>query len=198
MAIHREAIDDFLAKWEQRKLRGYVPCNPKNYFGGDTGNFRVIGASGVTIATGLDLGQQSMAELKKYGISDALCEKFRPYVGLRRGNALSALRREVLVITDAECDQVSRAVHGAYIGRAQRYFERFSRMLFDDIPAQAQCVVVSLVYSLGSPHKHYPAVWRALWMGKWHEAATLLLADNEGYDATRRRDEGALLDTIED
>ena len=59
MAIAMEFIRNFLKKWETRQLIGYIPCEKRNYRGAPGEGFEPIGQSGVTIATGLDLGQQT-------------------------------------------------------------------------------------------------------------------------------------------
>ena len=99
-------ITDFLTKVEgPRQVRGYVPCNRisdgkgRNYIGavgvppcgvqypatGDPSGFRAMGASGVTVATGCDLGQTDIPTLKAYGLTDEdlLCKR-DPYIGLKK------------------------------------------------------------------------------------------------------------------
>lgn len=57
MPIHRRAIESLLTTWESRQLVAYVPCRPRNYTGqGDYAGYTPFGVSGVTVATGLDLG----------------------------------------------------------------------------------------------------------------------------------------------
>ncbi len=95
-----------------RQVRGYVPCNRisdgkgRNYIGavgvppcgvqypatGDPSGFRAMGASGVTVATGCDLGQTDIPTLKAYGLTDEdlLC-KLDPYIGLKKSAALQRL-----------------------------------------------------------------------------------------------------------
>ncbi|MFI3270833.1 MAG: pesticin C-terminus-like muramidase [Pseudomonadota bacterium] len=198
--IHRKQIDAFLTKWERRELVGYVPCNPRNFTGlnGDAGDiFKPIGASGVTIATGLDLGQQSERELVKYGLPASLVTKFKPYIGLKKADAVEALATLPLCISDAECDEVNACVHSAYIARAQNLYERQSVAKFDDLPCEAQVVVVSLVYSLGSPKKFFPKAWGGLCTQDWYTAGNEL-CDANGFASARRHDEGVMLLAIED
>lgn len=191
-----QAIDALLNKWETRQLVAYIPCNPRNYTSGDIDGFKPIGVSGVTVATGLDLGQQGEAELRNYGLDETLRDKLRPYLGRKCYGALRALQSEPLRLSDAECDAISLGVHAEYTRRTRSMFNARGLMSFDDMPPQAQAVAVSLVYSLGSPQRFYPAIWNALLAGNYAEAANCLCSDFTGYDAARRRDEGALLKTI--
>lgn len=195
MAIATSFIRAFLEKWETRQLVGYIPCNPKNYKSGPTDGYTPIGASGVTIGTGLDLGQQSRLDLLRMGVPDGLLDKFRPYLGKRTVNAQYALQASPLRITDDECEVLDAAVHGEYIRRAERKFNGSSSLSFPDIPKEAQAAIVSMVYQLGSPAAKLPSVWRLLCAGNWKTASSALLADKSSY-RLRRIDEGKLLANI--
>jgi len=63
-----------------RKLLGYVP---------DGGGSK----SGVTIATGFDLGQRNEADLKKLKLSKTLIDKLKPYLGLTKKSAIDAIKK---------------------------------------------------------------------------------------------------------
>lgn len=195
MAIAYDDIERFLEKWETRQLRGYIPCDPHNYRGGDSKGFKPIGQSGVTIATGLDLGQQGPEDLTRYGITGELAEKLSPYLSKTKYSAIEALRERPLTISDEECDRINSGVHRDYITRARRKYESFSRLRFPNIPAQAQAVIVSLFYQLGYP-KDYHRVWIELSVGDWAGAAKTLREDSSRYKL-RRWDEAELLESIE-
>lgn len=78
----------FIASLEGKGVTtGYVP-NP-------TG-----GKSGVTIATGFDLGQRNETDLTNLGLSAALITKFKPYLGLQGTAADEFLKKTPLTITD--------------------------------------------------------------------------------------------------
>lgn len=192
--VHTDFIRRFLARWETRQLIGYVPCKRRNFTGrenpaacGDP-----IGASGVTVGTGLDLGQQGEAALRRMGVSDALIKRFCPYLGKRRDEAVGALARAPLTLTDAECDAVDAAVHDDYIRRAAALYDAQASTLFADCPPEAQAVIVSLFYQLGRGNIRYPVTWRLLCAGDWAGAARELQTGFKHY-SNRRVDEGRLL-----
>ena len=122
MPIHTDFIRNFLARWETRQTVAYIPCQRRNYTGGRAYDFAVfgpvIGASGVTVGTGLDLGQQAEADLRRMGIPAALIGRFLPYLGHRKMDAVFALHDAPLTLSDAECDALDAAVHADYIARA--------------------------------------------------------------------------------
>lgn len=188
-------IAAFLTRWETRCLTGYVPCDPRNYLGGTLEGYRPIAVSGVTVATGLDLGQQGDADLRRFGFPEDLHKKMQPYLGKTRFNAMEALRQAPLRLTEEECDVVNDGVHRDYIRRAAARYDRAAFGRFADVPAEAQAVVVSLFYQLGSPARYPEGVWDALSAGSWKRAARCLRADDSRY-RLRRQDEAALLEAI--
>lgn len=196
MPVNMAYIRSFLAQWETRQTVAYIPCRKRNF----TGRNRIedcgepVGASGVTVGTGLDLGQQADADLRRMGISDALIERFRPYLGKRREDAVDALSLAPLILTDAECDAVDAAVHGDYIRRAAALYDAKAGTPFADCPAQAQAVIVSLFYQLGAP-SGYPKTWKYLCACDWARASRELRTGFSRY-ANRRADEGCLLEEV--
>lgn len=203
MPIFTDFISAFLTRMEERHCVAYIPCRRKNFDGhgnaADCGE--PVGQSGVTIGAGLDLGQQSEADLRRMGLERELIDLFRPYLGKKRVSAIQALAAAPLTITETQCDAVNRAVHGDYIRRAADLYDRNTKGLpFAELPQEAQAVIVSLFYQLGSPfpsrsHTGYPALYGHLCRGYWQAAALELKTGFKKY-ACRRRQEGELLESI--
>ena len=62
------------------KTDGYVPA-------------AAVSKSGVTIATGFDLGQRSETDLTGLGFGAILVAKLKPYLGKKNKDAVDALKR---------------------------------------------------------------------------------------------------------
>ena len=201
MPVHTGFISAFLTRMEERHTVAYIPCGRKNFDGhnkaADCGE--PVGQSGVTIGAGLDLGQQGEADLRRMGLDSELIGIFRPYLGKKRQDAVVALGNAPLAINESQCDAVNRAVHGDYIRRAADLYDRNTKGLpFAELPQEAQAVIVSLFYQLGSPfpsrsHTGYPALYGHLCRGYWQAAALELKTGFKKY-ACRRRQEGELLE----
>ena len=112
MPVHTEFIRQFLTRWETRRLVAYIPCKRRNFTGRENPAAcgEPIGASGVTVGTGLDLGQQGEADLRRMGLDGAIISRFRPYLGKKRQDAVAALAAAPLTLSEAECDAVDDAV----------------------------------------------------------------------------------------
>ena len=207
MPIYRNEIEDVLAAFEGNMLRGYIPCKlsnggTANYFGGSNPERYIpMGASGVTIACGLDLGQQSASGLKRMVLPAELVAIFRPYLGKQGAEAVEALHAAPFSISAEQCAVVNACVHADYIERAASLFDRNSRTKsFADLPWQAQAVIVSLFYQLGGPqpsanHPGYPILYSCLCDGDWQAAARELKTGFRRY-VQRRAAEAELLEEI--
>ena len=193
MPIHTPFIVEFLRRHENLPphhkpiLNGYVPKR----------NGVPIGQSGVTIATGCDLGQQTPESLLKMGVPQTLAARLIPYCGLRRDAAVAKLSTLPLVISEDAADAIDSAVIGSYIREVQARFDRDAgSSRFVDLPKEVQAALVSLRYQLG--FGGFPRTWALIVAGNYHGAISELRDPTKwgGQYMDRRRDEAALLSAV--
>lgn len=183
-----ESIDwAFIAEQEGAGVTtGYVP-NPT---GSD---------SGVTIATGFDLGQRNESDLTNLGLSAALITKFRPYLGLRRQAAVTFLAQNPLTITQDEANEIDRLVRAQKVPILKERYRtapgNTAGILFDDLPSQAQTVIASVSFQYGNLATRTPMFWAAVTAQNWVEAVRILRNFGDSYPSRRRR-EADLLDQV--
>ena len=60
---------------------------------------KVLGNSGITISTGFDLGQHNIYDLQQMGIKEKYIKILKPYLGLKKEEALKYLRENPLKIS---------------------------------------------------------------------------------------------------
>lgn len=205
MPIDLQYISGFLFTVEGPcQTVGYIPCNKvgggtANYKGaGDPEQFRAMGVSGVTIATGCDLGQTTLDTLTGYGLDEGIAHQLVPYIGLKQGAALRILHELPLTVAVDTAHAIDRAVHAGYLHRyVIPTYDNFSpKHTFADLPKQAQAVIMSLCFQLGcgGVKRRSPNTWAALMRGDWADASMRLCSARlwEGYQG-RRGQEGALL-----
>lgn len=130
----------FIERAEARRLRAYVPQRRDG---------TVIGRSGVTMATGVDVGHMSREQVIALAIGDDLKRKLLKYVGLTGQAAVTALIREPLMLSEREASLLDKAVHSRIIRDLAARFERASGQAFDAIPPEAQTVLASLAINFG-------------------------------------------------
>lgn len=194
-------IESVLRRFESRQLVAYIPCSKRNFTG--TNDFAacgdVLGASGVTVGTGLDLGQQSLSGLQRMGIPAHILDRLRPYIGLKKSAAVQALAAHPLTLTDSDVDAIDACVHREYVARIERLYdrERTGPLTFADCPKQAQAVMTSVYYQLGAYNggPGYRVLWGHFVRQDWCSSATELMTGFSRY-ASRRRAEGAILKEV--
>ncbi len=206
MPIHFREISDVLHRFEgPRQVRGYIPCalttgGTANYTGGaHPDRYVPMGVSGVTIGTGVDLGQTDADTLRGMGVPDAVIQRLVPYLGKRKADAVQALHELPLVISTADADVLDAAMLKHHVGKiSARYDRDAGQGAFDKLPWQAQAVIVSIQYQRGvnSPSK-YPNTWAALVRRDWADAAARLQNGGlwSGYQS-RRAAEGRILEEL--
>lgn len=218
MALQLDYMWAFLATVEGACVTcGYVPSHKRsngvgrNYVGrimpsassypeyvsaGDPRDYIAMGASGVTIATGCDLGQTNATELRGYGVPGAILGQLWPYFGLRRDDALAKLYALPLVVAPETAALLDECIHAGYL---KRYvipaYDRASSVPFADLPKQAQAVVFSVCFQkgCGGVRRDWPKTWGYLTSQDWTAASRELRTGFAAEYAGRRRAEGELL-----
>lgn len=207
--IHIDKICEVL-HWDYfegpQMLRGYIPCNiagggTANYKGGSNPERYIpMGASGVTVGTGVDLGQTTESDLSEMGVSQNIIAKLKPYIGLKKTKAVFALYKRPLLVTKEEADVLDSKMHGHHaILISNRYNKDAGKGVFDSLPWQAQAVIFSLLYQCGctgGPKKD-ALTWQALVRQDWITASKRLMTKEfwAGYH-NRRCAEGKILSEL--
>ncbi|AMD89465.1 pesticin C-terminus-like muramidase [Desulfovibrio fairfieldensis] len=199
MPIYTDKIQDVLRRpgFEgPQQVCGYIPCNlttggTANYKGGPNPERYVpMGASGVTIGTGVDLGQTDKNTLRNMGVSNAVVYKLMPYLEQSRAAAVDALHRLPLTLSQAAADELDEAMLNHHISKISAYYDAATdHGTFASLPWQAQAAIVSIQYQRGvkSPRK-YPNTWKAFVTQNWTDAAYRLGTGRfwTGYQGRRR------------
>ncbi len=178
---------DKLADFEGgQQLRGYIPGEHNhNLYGNpveDKGK-KVSGGSGVTIATGFDIGQRSAPELKKLGLSVELQKKYSPFCGTGRHvqAAIDALEKSSgLTIEKWQADETDMRVQGWFLRSAKATWNNSlpkGGVKFEELTAAQQTVILSRTYHQGTdmPHKaNAKNFYSAAQKGDWDAAEKAL------------------------
>lgn len=205
MAIDYPYISAFLSTVEgTRQTTGYIPCNlltggSANYKGGPKPErYQAMGASGVTIATGCDLGQTDAKTLTSYELDPAIIGVFSPYFGKKQRAAIDFLHRYPLVISQDAALQTDLAIHKGYLNRyVIPAYEKDSGIRYADLPKEAQAVIMSICFQkgVGGTRRGAPKTWAYLCNANWKAAASELQTGFSSYQ-NRRKAEGKLLATL--
>jgi hypothetical protein len=174
-------------------LQGYVP----------TKDGEPLEKSGVTVASGVDVGQMSALDLRTLGLRPEIVQKLLPYLGLRRHAAMAQLASLPLTLTGDEADELDMAVRKRFVrGLALRYDAAISERkvprwpMFEELPAEAQTCIASVAFQYGQDlARRCPKFWAAACRQDWKAVVAELKAFNDSYP-TRRKKEAALLSRV--
>ena len=156
-------------------------------------------SDGIYQGVGVDLGQQTLSQLKRWGVSDATLARIQPYIGKKQGEALRALRNAPLTLTPDETAELTAAEHRGYMDDVvvPWWDRRAPSRPFASLPWQAQCVLFSLTYQCGTKgaERRGPVTISAMRRGDWRKASAALRDRNgwKGEYVGRRYQEGTLL-----
>jgi hypothetical protein len=172
----------FIGSQEGFRLDGYVP---------DPGFSR----SGVTVGTGVDIGQRSAADIQALDIPETLKQKLIPYALLTGQDAVNFLANRPLRLTEDEAYALDRAVAQDIFGDvAALYDAAATGDSFLELPLEARTAVGDVAYQYGpNLAQRLPEFWGDVTQGRWDEATQTLRDFGDRYPA-RRNEEAALLD----
>ncbi len=162
-------------------LEGYVPDHKYS-------------KSGVTIATGFDLGSRSCADLSH--LPEKLQIKLKPYLGAMGHYAKRKLQQCNLYITKSEAELIDNHSKANVLNLLNSRFDKSSSAVFVDLPEQAQTVIASVAFQYGDLESRCPNFWSAAIKLDWQKVLHELRDFGDRYH-TRRNREADYLETME-
>ena len=168
-------------------LKGYVP-NPAG------------SQSGVTVATGFDLGARNTTDLQGLGLPVPLVNKLSKYCGKTRFIAKEFLTKNPLAVTQEEADLIDKASKKSaidtLIARYDKALPRTTQLLrFEQLPGEAQTVIASVAFQYGDLATRTPKFWRTVTEQRWQAAINELRNFGDDY-GPRRGAEADLLSKV--
>jgi hypothetical protein len=163
---------NFITALEGYSLKGYVPSN----------------TSGVTLASGVDLGYLKLQEL-----DPSLQSKLKPYLGLKGPAAKKALARAPLTITPAEADLLEAPKRASMLQTLAQHYDRDASMPFAGLPDAAQTVLMSVTWQYGTPWKRCSAFWAYACRGSWLKVIDELEHFGDDFGTRRNKEADYLL-----
>ena len=171
-----ENIDwEFIREKEGFELVGYVPITKKL-------------KSGVTIASGFDLGQRNEGDLQ--GLPPTIIKKLIPYLGIK-GNEASK-KASNLTITEDEANIINKFAKTKSLNKLSSDWENATGYSLSELsPAQATALA-SVGFQHGDMKSKTPKFWKYATSGNWDKAYNELM-DFKDEHPTRRKSEADLL-----
>jgi len=160
-----------IAEYEGNKLIGYVP-NAKN------------SKSGVTIASGLDLGARNVNDLK--GLPKNIINKLKPFLGLKGNEAVA--KAEELNVTEEEAKIINKFAHKQSLTKLKKKWEKDSGQSFDLLSKEQATVLASVAFQYGDLKTETPTFYKLALEGNWQGVYEELLDFGDDYETRRNKE----------
>ena len=166
---------DFILKQEGFETKGYVP---------DAENSK----SGVTIASGFDLGARKLSDLK--GLPQDIIDLLSPFLGFQGAEASEIASN--LEVSEDQAKIINEFAKSEAITNLKTKWENATGTSFDDLGTEQATVLASVAFQYGDLESRTPNFWKQTTSGDWVGAYKNLLKFGDRY-TSRRLDEAALL-----
>ena len=148
---------EFIGALEGSRINGYIPKNKKG---------KILGKSGVTIGTGVDLGSKNAAYFSK--LDKSIRDKLSPYFGLKGTAAANKLKTKPLGLTKEEVIKINKITKDSELDKIKKRWKSSSKASnlpsnFDDLPKWMATPVVSALFQYGANSS--PKLWTAITSG---------------------------------
>ena len=159
---------NFIKEREGNKLRGYVP-NAKN------------SKSGVTIASGFDLGARKESDLE--GLPEDLINILKPFLGLKGAEASEVAKN--LNISNSQSEILNEFSHKEATERLASKWKDKTGEEFSSLPKNKATAIASVAFQYGDLESQTPNFWRQVTNDDWWAAIKNLRDFGDDY-GTRR------------
>ena len=166
---------DFILKQEGFETKGYVP---------DAENSK----SGVTIASGFDLGARKLSDLK--GLPQDIIDLLSPFLGFQGAEASEIAPN--LEVSEDQAKIINEFAKSEAITNLKTKWENATGTSFDDLSTEQATVLASVAFQYGDLETRTPNFWKQATSGDWEGAYNNLLNFGDRY-TTRRKNEANYL-----
>jgi len=172
---------DFIGVKEgKRVLNGYVP---------KTKNMK----SGVTIATGFDLGQRNLSDLA--GLPKDIIDILTPYLGIKGASAEELASN--LKVSDSQAKTIDEFSHGEVLNDLRTKWKAATGGSFDDLPMNKATVIASVRFQHGDLERKTPNFWRQVTNDDWVGAVKNLRNFGDEFPTRRNSEADYYLSNID-
>ncbi|HAW80211.1 MAG TPA: peptidase [Balneola sp.] len=163
---------DFIGELEgKRKLKGYVPDAEGS-------------KSGVTIATGFDLGARNLSDLA--GLPQDIIDVLTPYLGIK-GAAAADLASE-LIVDDSQAKVIDEFSHNEAVERLSSSWESKTGTPFSELPMGKATTIASVAFQYGDLASKAPNFWEQVTTDDWDGAVANLRNFGDNYKTRRNKE----------
>ena len=161
----------FILEQEGYKLKGYVP---------DAKNSK----SGVTIASGFDLGQRNENDLT--GLPKEIIELLTPFLGFTGVKAEEIAGN--LNVNDAQAKIINEFDKSTELAKLKTSWANTTGTSFDELDQGKATVLASVAFQYGNLETETPNFWKQATSGDWNAVSVNLMNFGDSYSSRRLRE----------
>jgi hypothetical protein len=158
----------FIEEREGNKLTGYVP-NAKN------------SKSGVTIASGFDLGARNLSDLS--GLPEDIITLLKPFLGFKGAEAQEMAKN--LKVSQTQAETINEFAHKQAAENLASKWKAKTGQDFAELPKNKATVIASVAFQYGDLETKTPNFWRQVTEDDWGAAIKNLRDFGDDYDTRR-------------
>lgn len=174
----------FIQSLEGFETRGYVPMP-------DGGAIE----SGVTIASGFDIGQRSIEEIDD-AFGYELADKLAPYCGVTGHNATKLIKEFPLELSKSECVEINKYAHKRAVELLVNDWSKENTIPFAALNPATQTVIASVAFQYGDLPTRTPKFWRQAANQDYSAMLDNLLDFKDRFGARRRKEARYLFEAL--
>jgi hypothetical protein len=162
---------NFILEQEGFETQGYVPEATQSN-------------SGVTIASGFDLGARNENDLK--GLPQDIIDTLKPYLGVKGTEAENIAG--ALSITKDQANTINEFAKKQAVRNLRNKWEKATGTSFNKLPKEKATVLASVAFQYGDLESETPNFWNQTTNNQWMEAYNNLLNFGDIYKSRRKRE----------
>lgn len=175
---------NFIQEKEGFSTSGYVP---KSSDGNPDSN------SGVTIGSGVDLGNRTSESMVNDGIDKTFADSLDAYFGHKGQDAQNQLNANPLNLTEAQANDLSNFYINQFSTTVADTYNGATSSAFSSLPLNTRTAIVSVAYQYGTNlASATPNFWSQVINGQWQDVINNLNNFGDIYP-TRRQSEATLI-----
>ena len=171
LGVNNNIDFNFILEQEGFETQGYVPEATRSN-------------SGVTIASGFDLGARNENDLK--GLPEDIVEILKPYLGKKGIEAENMAG--ALVITKDQANVINEFAKKEAVRNLKTKWEEATGTPFSKLSKEKATVLASVAFQYGDLESQTPNFWRQATNNQSQEAYNNLLNFGDRYDSRRKRE----------
>ena len=162
---------NFIHELEGTRLKGYVPDAKGS-------------KSGVTIASGFDLGARSLSDLQ--GLPQDIIDALTPYLGIKGAEASSVASD--LKVSNEQAKIIDEFSKEEAVNRLRSKWQAATGQSFDELPMNKATVVASVAFQYGDLASETPNFWKQVTSDDWDGAVKNLNNFQDKYPTRRKKE----------